>query len=142
VRCAADSKATTAHAAAAALAGFAPASVVWIAGGLAKGARFEDLVARRADRLRAAVLIGVDPGPLAEALAQEAPGVPVERIADGPDVMGRAVRAAAALARPGGTVLLAPAGASMDQFASYADRGDAFRRAVIALGSKAGGGEE
>ena len=47
-------------------------------------------------------------------------------------VMAEAVAAAAGLARPGDTVLLAPAGASFDQFASYADRGDAFAEAVRA----------
>jgi UDP-N-acetylmuramoylalanine--D-glutamate ligase len=47
-------------------------------------------------------------------------------------VMAQAVAAAAVLARPGDTVLLAPAGASFDQFASYADRGDAFAAAVRA----------
>jgi UDP-N-acetylmuramoylalanine--D-glutamate ligase len=46
--------------------------------------------------------------------------------------MAQAVAAAAVLARPGDTVLLAPAGASFDQFASYADRGDAFAAAVRA----------
>jgi len=136
-----DSKATNAHAAAASLAGFAPRSVVWIAGGLAKGAVFDDLVATRADRLRAAVLIGTDRGPWREALARHAPQVPVIEVDDGETgtVMSRAVAAAHRLATdptagPGPVVvLLAPASASMDQFTSYADRGDRFAYAARAL---------
>ncbi len=133
-----DSKATNAHAAAAALAAFPPRSVVWVAGGLAKGASFDDLVVGRRDRLAAAVLIGQDPQPLAGALTRHAPEVPVVRIDPGDTgtVMTRAVREAARLAAglgPGVTVLLAPACASMDQFASYAVRGEAFADAVRAL---------
>lgn len=132
-----DSKATNAHAAAASLAGFAPGSVVWIAGGLAKGATFDDLVAARADRLHAVVLIGVDPAPLADALARHAPEVPVVRVDPGETgtVMTRAVTAARRLAATRGdgtTVLLAPACASMDQFTSYAQRGEQFAAAVQA----------
>ncbi|MDR2378325.1 MAG: UDP-N-acetylmuramoyl-L-alanine--D-glutamate ligase [Bifidobacteriaceae bacterium] len=133
-----DSKATNAHAAAAALGAFAPGSVVWIAGGLAKGARFESLVAARADRLKAAVLIGLDPGRLAEALAAKAPGVPVVAVAPGPAVMARAVAAARSLAAPGDVVLLAPASASMDQFESYAERGRRFAAAVAELAGEHG----
>lgn len=137
-----DSKATNAHAAAASLAAYPPGTVVWLAGGLAKGARFEDLVAARADRLRAVVLIGVDASPWADALARHAPAIPVVRVdpTDTGTVMTRAVDAARRLARPGDTVLLAPASASMDQFVSYADRGDRFAQAVRAL--VPGGGTE
>ncbi|MDT0165515.1 UDP-N-acetylmuramoyl-L-alanine--D-glutamate ligase [Actinotalea sp. AC32] len=129
-----DSKATNAHAASAALAGFAPGTVVWVAGGLAKGAAFDGLVARRSDRLRAVVLIGVDQAPLADALARHAPGIPVVAV-DPTDtaVMTSAVTEARRLAQPGDTVLLAPACASMDQFDSYAHRGSAFVEAVRAL---------
>lgn len=131
-----DSKATNAHAAAASLAAFAPGTVVWVAGGLAKGARFEDLVRDRVDRLRAVVLVGVDQEPWREALTRHAPAIPVVAVdpADTGTVMTRAVTAARTLAQPGDTVLLAPACASMDQFASYAARGDAFAAAVAALG--------
>ncbi len=131
-----DSKATNAHAAAASLAAFAPRSVVWIAGGLAKGATFDELVASRSDRLAAVVLIGQDADPWAQALARHAPEVPVVRIDPGDtgSVMTRAVTQARALAAAAPaqavTVLLAPASASMDQFASYAARGDAFAAAV------------
>ncbi|WP_240930467.1 UDP-N-acetylmuramoyl-L-alanine--D-glutamate ligase [Isoptericola sp. BMS4] len=130
-----DSKATNAHAAAASLAAHEPGSVVWVAGGLAKGADLGDLVASRADRLRGAVLIGVDPEPWRGALARHAPEVPVVVVDPGDTgtVMRRAVVAARDLARAGDTVLLAPAGASMDQFASYAQRGEAFTAAVAEL---------
>lgn len=133
-----DSKATNAHAAAASLAAFAPGSVVWLAGGLAKGATFDDLVASRADRLYAVVLIGVDAAPLADALARHAPQVPVVRVDPGDTgtVMTRAVTEARRLADARGagtTVLLAPACASMDQFSSYAERGEAFAAEVRAL---------
>ncbi len=137
-----DSKATNAHAAAASLAAFGEGSVVWVAGGLAKGATFDDLVRTRRDRLRGVVLIGVDRAPLRDALARHAPDVPVIEVAAGETepVMTRAVHEARRLAAgaPAGvpvTVLLAPASASMDQFASYAARGDAFAAAVLALGA-------
>jgi UDP-N-acetylmuramoylalanine--D-glutamate ligase len=133
-----DSKATNAHAAAASLAAYPPGGVVWVAGGLAKGATFDDLVRARRDRLRAVVLIGVDAAPLAGALARHAPEVPVVVVDPGDTgpVMTRAVDQARRLARPGDTVLLAPAHASMDQFASYAERGDAFAAAARELGDR------
>lgn len=130
-----DSKATNTHSAAASLAGFAHGTVVWIAGGLAKGATFDELVASRADRMRAAVVIGADPAPLADTLARHAPQIPVVVVDPGDTgtVMRRAVAAARDLAQPGDTVLLAPAGASQDQFVSYAHRGEEFARVVREL---------
>lgn len=128
-----DSKATNAHAAIAAFGGRAPQSVVWIAGGLAKGQEFDDLVQRVHPRVRAVVLIGEDPEPLATALQGHAPDIPVTRIEPGDTVMARAVQAAQAAAMPGDTVLLSPACASFDQFRSYADRGEAFATAVASL---------
>lgn len=124
-----DSKATNAHAANAALSAFE--SVVWIAGGLLKGVDPAPLVERHAARLRGAVLVGVDRSALREAFRRHAPGVPVVEVAESEtEVMLVAVRAAAALAREGDVVLLAPAAASMDQFIDYADRGRRFADAV------------
>lgn len=128
-----DSKATNAHAVLAAFGGRAAQSVVWIAGGLAKDQDFDELVQAIAGRVREVVLIGADPAPLRDALARHAADVPVTRIEPGDTVMARAVIAARGMAREGDTVLLSPACASMDQFRSYADRGDAFAQAVGAL---------
>ncbi|WP_242530620.1 UDP-N-acetylmuramoyl-L-alanine--D-glutamate ligase [Nocardioides aromaticivorans] len=130
-----DSKATNPHAAASSLAAFAP--VVWVAGGLAKGASFDDLVRSVGDRLRAVVLIGRDRDVIRQALSRHAPDVPVIDVDSpetgdvvGDDRMRRVVAAAAEVARTGDTVLLAPGCASMDQFSDYAARGDAFAEAV------------
>lgn len=130
-----DSKATNTHAAEASLAAYEP--IVWIAGGLAKGATFDELVARSAKRLRGVVLIGADRALIREALARHAPEVPVvdvERTDTG--AMSAAVREAARLAQPGDTVLMAPACASMDMFANYNKRGEAFTDAVRALAAE------
>jgi UDP-N-acetylmuramoylalanine--D-glutamate ligase len=124
-----DSKATNPHAALASLQAYDP--VVWVAGGLAKGARFDDLVTRVRERLRGAVLIGRDAEVVREALSRHAPDVPVILVEAGETpVMDRVVAQAAALARPGDTVLLAPGCASMDMFTNYGERGDAFADAV------------
>ncbi|WP_461009784.1 UDP-N-acetylmuramoyl-L-alanine--D-glutamate ligase [Streptomyces capparidis] len=128
-----DSKATNPHAAAASLAAYD--HVVWIAGGLAKGAAFDDLVAGAAGRLRAVVLLGAERALIGDALARHAPHVPVVDLdRTDPGTMEAAVREAARLARPGDTVLLAPACASMDMFRNYNERGDVFAAAVRGLG--------
>ncbi len=124
-----DSKATNPHAAAGSL--LAHRSVVWIAGGLLKGASVDELVASVAGRLRGVVLLGADADSFAEALARHAPDVLVRRVGSGDDEpMTAAVKAARALARPGDSVLLAPAAASLDMFRDYAERGEAFAAAV------------
>lgn len=129
-----DSKATNTHAAEASLAAYD--GIVWIAGGLAKGAVFDDLVARAAQRLRGAVLLGRDRALIAGALAKHAPEVPVVDLdRTDPGAMAAAVAEAARLARPGDTVLLAPACASMDMFTNYNVRGEVFAAAVRELAS-------
>lgn len=130
-----DSKATNTHAAVASLAAYDP--IVWIAGGLAKGAAFDELVTGAAGRLRGVVLIGRDRALIREALARHAPEVPVVDL-DRTDTgaMSEAVGEAARLARPGDTVLMAPACASMDMFVNYDKRGEAFADAVRALAAE------
>ncbi len=146
-----DSKATNPHAADAALRAFG--SVVWIAGGQAKGTTFDELVIAHRNSLRGVVLIGADGAVIAEALARHAPDVPTEVITgvetravaptgDG-GVMAQAVAAAAALARPGDAVLLTPGCASKDMYTDYAARGEAFAAAVheLVAGRRPGNGE-
>ncbi|GIL34074.1 UDP-N-acetylmuramoyl-L-alanine--D-glutamate ligase [Phycicoccus sp. DTK01] len=127
-----DSKATNPHAAQASLAAFE--HVVWVAGGLLKGADVDGLVAAVADRLRGVVLLGRDRSAISEALARHAPDVPVVDVAQtDTGAMDTVVEHALDLARPGDVVLLAPAAASMDMFANYGARGDAFTAAVRRL---------
>ncbi|MBI3685758.1 MAG: UDP-N-acetylmuramoyl-L-alanine--D-glutamate ligase [Actinobacteria bacterium] len=124
-----DSKATNPHAAAASLAGYH--RVVWIAGGQLKGAHVDGLLAEHGHRLVGAVLLGTDQATIAGAITRHAPDLPVHRVASTDDgAMIEVVRAAAGLARPGDVVLLAPAAASLDMFASYGARGDAFAAGV------------
>jgi len=127
-----DSKATNPHAALASLSAYR--DVVWIAGGLLKGAVVDGLVVAVRDRLRAVVLLGADRDVIAQAMARHAPEVPVVEVSTNDDgAMVEVVRAAAAAARPGSTVLLAPAAASMDMFVNYVARAEAFTRAVADL---------
>ncbi|MDD7968825.1 UDP-N-acetylmuramoyl-L-alanine--D-glutamate ligase [Actinomycetospora lemnae] len=140
-----DSKATNPHAAAASLA--AHDHVVWVAGGLLKGADVADVVVAHRGRLAGVVVLGRDRAQVAAAVARHAPDVPVRDVGGGDDGgmddtgdegMLRAARAAAELARPGDTVLLAPAAASMDMFRDYAARGDAFAAAARAVAGGVG----
>jgi UDP-N-acetylmuramoylalanine--D-glutamate ligase len=138
-----DSKATNPHAALASLTAYP--RIVWVAGGQLKGVDVDDLVRTVADRLVGAVLLGVDRVQLANALARHAPHlrvITVDRADDG--ALGEVVRAAAELAQPGDTVLLAPAAASLDMFTSYAHRGERFAAEVrvrAAQSTGAGQGE-
>jgi UDP-N-acetylmuramoylalanine--D-glutamate ligase len=139
-----DSKATNPHAAQASITAYP--RVVWIAGGLLKGASVDELVRAVANRLVGGVLIGRDRTLIRDALSRHAPDVPVVEPVTGEDsgvpgeigdsvtrLMTTVVNAARGLASPGDTVLLAPAGASFDQFSDYGQRGDAFASAVSAL---------
>lgn len=130
-----DSKATNAHAAQTSLMSYP--SVVWIAGGLAKGQDFDDLVRRAADRLRGVVLLGQDADIVAEALSRHAPNVPLITLdTRETSAMVDAVQHAHRMARSGDTVLLAPGCASWDMFTDYAHRGDVFASAVMDLGQE------
>ena len=132
-----DSKATNPHAASASI--MSALSVIWIAGGLAKGATMGELVQRIKARVRVAILIGEDRELIAAALSEHAPHIEVIRVdtpaqytkgGENNALMEDVIRRAQERAQSGDTVLLAPACASMDQFLSYGDRGDRFTAAV------------
>ena len=132
-----DSKATNPHATAASL--MSHLSVVWIAGGLAKGADMDSLIERCAPRIKVAILMGEDRGLIEAALIKYAPTIPrilidaptdYTRGGESNSLMESVVSVASKHAVSGDAVLLAPACASMDQFISYADRGDRFSTAV------------
>ena len=132
-----DSKATNPHAASASI--MSALSVIWIAGGLAKGATMGQLVDRIKSRVRVAILIGEDRELIAAELSERAPHIEIIRIdtpldyskgGESNSLMEEVIRRAKERAISGDTVLLAPACASMDQFISYGDRGDRFRAAV------------
>lgn len=132
-----DSKATNPHAASASI--MSALSVVWVAGGLAKGAMMGELIERVKGRVKVAVLIGTDQESIAREIRERAPHIEIVSIQTPADyikgaasnsLMEEVVRAAHTRATSGDTVLLAPACASMDQFISYSDRGDRFLAAV------------
>jgi UDP-N-acetylmuramoylalanine--D-glutamate ligase len=133
-----DSKASNPHAAAASLAAYP--SVVWIAGGLFRGAGADVdlLVGAAGPRLRGVVLLGADRDVIRRSLARHAPDVPVvEAVRTDTGAMDLVVAEAARLALPGDTVLLAPAAQSFDMFRDYPERGDAFAAAVGRLAEPA-----
>ena len=123
-----DSKATNIAAARAAIECFDDGLVV-IMGGQFKGGDLSELVPSLSARATAVVAIGE-----ARTRLREAFGAVVSVQEAG--TMGEAVRLAFAAARPGGTVLLAPACASFDMFSDYAERGGAFKREVDRLAAE------
>jgi UDP-N-acetylmuramoylalanine--D-glutamate ligase len=127
-----DSKATNVGAAVASIEGLTrpKGKIVLIAGGVDKGGSYQPLRQRMSEEGRAVVVIGEAASLLERAFADSA--IEVRHASS----MSDAVTHAAALARPGDTVLLAPACSSFDMFRSYAERGDHFQRAVETLGEQ------
>jgi UDP-N-acetylmuramoylalanine--D-glutamate ligase len=124
-----DSKATNVAAACAAILSFSEPVHV-ILGGSSKGERYGELADPLSRHAKAAYLIGATAGDLEDELeAAWDGGVEHQRYPD----LGAAFEVAVDAAEPGEVVLLAPACASFDQYADYAERGDHFRSLVEAL---------
>ncbi len=127
-----DSKATNVGAAVASIDGLTQSKgkIVLIAGGVDKGGSYLPLRQRMSEEGRAVVVLGEAASLLERAFEDSA--IELRHASS----MTDAVQHAAALARPGDTVLLAPACSSFDMFRSYAERGDHFQRAVETLGGQ------
>ncbi len=123
-----DSKATNVGAALAALQGFTRAfsgRLILIAGGQGKNQDFTPLHAAINSQVFACILMGSD-APLIRSGLQDRVTIQMA------DSMAAAVAQAATLAQAGDVVLLSPACASFDMFRDYQDRGECFRREVLA----------
>jgi UDP-N-acetylmuramoylalanine--D-glutamate ligase len=123
-----DSKATNVDSTSVGLAAFPPLAprVVLIMGGRGKGAPYAPLRPLFGGRVKALLTIGEDAPRVEAELGDLCPTAPCGTLAE-------AVRRAAGLAGPGEVVLLSPACASFDQYRSYEERGEAFRRHVAEL---------
>lgn len=134
-----DSKATNARAAAQALAVYP--RIHWIAGGVPKEGGIDELAAFF-PRIARAYLIGQAAGAFSDALKGKAP---VTMAGDLDSAVKLAFEDARKSGEPHPVVLLSPACASYDQFSSYEERGERFRKAVALLprngAPKSAGGE-
>jgi len=119
-----DSKATNTAAARRGIAAYAGEPLRLILGGSLKGESFDELAEQLPPTVRSIDLIGEATDDLAVALRRA--GRSYRRSGD----LATAVGAAAGEAEPGDVVLLSPACASFDQFRSFEERGDVFRRLV------------
>ena len=121
-----DSKATNVDAVEKALTA-CTAPIVLIMGGRDKGGDFTKLATEVHRRVKRLILFGEAAAKIGAALGEAAA---TETAANLDEAVFRAQRAAEA----GDVVLLSPGCTSFDQFENYAQRGDAFRRAVTRTG--------
>jgi len=121
-----DSKATNVGACIAALNGFKKANVLLIAGGDAKGADMSELLPTLQSKVKVVILIGKDAAFIKKSCRNLVPVIEA-------GTLKKAVQKAKKQAKPGDTVLLSPACASLDQFANYQERGNAFIQLVKAF---------
>lgn len=120
-----DSKATNVHAVCACIRAL-DEPIVLIAGGLDKHLDYRPLREIVPNRVRAMVTIGS----IAESLKDTFSDLlPCETAPD----LASAVAQARALSLPGDAIVLSPSTSSFDMFSGYAQRGDTFRQAVLAL---------
>jgi UDP-N-acetylmuramoylalanine--D-glutamate ligase len=117
-----DSKATSVDAAMKAIDSF-PGNLWVILGGTDKGSDYRIMREKLAAKAKAAILIGAAEEKITIHLEGALPLIHAGTIA-------QAVHEASAKAKPGDTVLLAPACSSFDQFQNYEQRGRVFKQLV------------
>lgn len=122
-----DSKATTADSAIWAIKNIST-PIILIAGGRHKGIDYRVIIECARDKVKHIVLIGEAKEKISSALGNE---FPIENASS----LKEAVEKAFALAKPGYSVLLSPMCSSFDMFEDYEDRGRAFKKIVLNLGS-------
>ncbi|MDQ0059402.1 UDP-N-acetylmuramoyl-L-alanine--D-glutamate ligase [Paenibacillus harenae] len=129
-----DSKATNPASTMMAI-GSLPGKIVLIAGGLDRGSDYMELLPIFRDRLKGLVALGETRGKLARVAELAGLGSVeiAEPVEDAERTLRQAVKQAAALAGPGDIVLLSPACASWDMFASYEQRGRIFKESAHTL---------
>ena len=124
-----DSKATNVGATVAAIEGLGntlKGQLILIAGGDGKGADFSELRQPIRQFVRTLVLMGRDAPAIEQAVGNDVPSVYAQNL-------NEAIAMAAQASQPGDAVVLAPACASFDMFASFEQRGDLFRQQVVEL---------
>lgn len=125
-----NSKATNPHATDAAMKGLGP--IIWVAGGQLKGADITELIRSHRDHIKAALILGQDRHIISQVMDLEAPETLVYCTpeTDPETAMDDLVKQAKQWARPGDTILLAPAAASLDMYEGMGQRGDIFAAAI------------
>ncbi|WP_166243830.1 UDP-N-acetylmuramoyl-L-alanine--D-glutamate ligase [Paenibacillus turpanensis] len=126
-----NSKATNATATIKAVESF-QAPIVLIAGGLDRGAEYEDLIPYFRTGVKALVALGQTRHKLEKAAKQAGLNTVkvVDTVENAEAAIAEAVSAAFDFAEQGDVVLLAPACASWDMFPSYEERGRMFKKSV------------
>jgi UDP-N-acetylmuramoylalanine--D-glutamate ligase len=122
-----DSKATNVDSALRALQAFPEEEkhLILILGGKDKGGSYLPLKPEVEKKVKALILLGEAAGRIAGELSGLCPIQKVKSLPEG-------VRSAVSLASAGDVVLLSPACSSFDMFKNYGERGDTFRKAVVA----------
>ncbi len=127
-----DSKATNVDAVVKAVASFAPVRPIVLLGGDDKGTDLSELVSAVHAHARCAVLFGDAGERFERAFAEAADKAPAQFEAKRVRGLESALDAALCAAGEGDVILLSPACASFDEFASFEERGNAFKKMVAA----------